>query len=62
MTPSLVGLAEVAEILGVNRQRAHQIAYTKGFPDPVARLAMGPVWLREDVEQWRSVHRARSAG
>ena len=29
----------------------------KGFPDPVATLAMGNVWRAEDVEKWIAEHR-----
>ena len=31
-----VRLVEIAELLGVTKQRAHQIAAEKGFPVPVA--------------------------
>ena len=48
----LMGLTEIAELLGVSRQRAHQLAATYGFPKPMARLAVGPIWKRADIEQW----------
>jgi prophage regulatory protein len=50
--PDLVGAHEIAEILGVSRQRVQQLARTAGFPQPVAVLAMGKVWVRSDVEEW----------
>lgn len=54
----LVGTAEIAAMLGgVTRQRAYQITREKGFPDPVAVLSMGSVWLSEDVEAWIARHR-----
>lgn len=54
----LVGVAEIRDMLGgISRQRANVITNTKGFPDPVARLVMGKVWLRQDVEQWIAQHR-----
>jgi hypothetical protein len=38
----LVGVAEVAELLGVSRQRVHQLIREQaGFPDPVAHLRAG---------------------
>ena len=43
---------EIAELLGVSRQRAQQLYKEGVLPDPVDVLAMGPVWLREDVERW----------
>jgi hypothetical protein len=36
MTSLGVRLVEIAELLGVTKQRAHQIAEEKGFPAPVA--------------------------
>ena len=50
--PALAGLAEVAQILGVRRQRAWQLVQGAGFPEPVARLAATSVWLVADVETW----------
>jgi hypothetical protein len=47
--PKLAGLAEVASLAGVSRQRAGQYAAHPDFPAPVARLAMGPVWRESDV-------------
>jgi predicted DNA-binding transcriptional regulator AlpA len=54
----LVGVTEVREMLGVSRQRVHQLVRDRpDFPEPVAELASGKIWLRRDVEQW-----ARRAG
>ena len=54
--PELVGVAEVAQTLGVSRQRASVLAKSSGFPAPVAVLAAGPVWTRPSlnhfVEDW----------
>ncbi|GIG92371.1 hypothetical protein Pen02_73070 [Plantactinospora endophytica] len=36
----------------ISRQRANVITNSKGFPDPVAKLIMGKVWRRRDVEKW----------
>jgi hypothetical protein len=35
----LVGIAEVADLLVVSRQRADQLSRSKGWPDPVDRVA-----------------------
>ena len=48
----LVGLTEIAEMLGVSRQRVHQLAVTEGFPLPAADLASGRVWERKTIEKW----------
>ena len=58
----LVGLGEIAELLGVSRQRADQLARTADFPAPQAELDSGRIWLRDDFEQWaRSEGRATRA-
>ncbi|GGQ85423.1 hypothetical protein GCM10010166_64700 [Couchioplanes caeruleus subsp. azureus] len=54
--PELVGLSEISTILGVSRQRAAQVARKAGFPYPVAELAMGPVYVRHDVEDYARDH------
>jgi hypothetical protein len=54
--PELVGIAELAELAGVSRQRASILARREGFPDPLATLAAGPVWdlhaVRRFLEGW----------
>jgi predicted DNA-binding transcriptional regulator AlpA len=52
MTHHLMGTTEIAQMLGVSRQRAGQLVRTEGFPLPVVRLAAGPVWESADVDQW----------
>jgi predicted DNA-binding transcriptional regulator AlpA len=47
-----MGITEIAKMLGVTRQRVHQLAKSYGFPEPVARLAQGPIWHATDVEEW----------
>ena len=54
----LMGAAEIAELLGVGRQRVQQLVSRPDFPAPADTLAMGKVWLREDVERW-AADRAR---
>lgn len=53
----LVGVTEIAELLGVSRQRADQLSHSPGFPEPIAELASGRIWLQAQVEKW-----AREAG
>jgi predicted DNA-binding transcriptional regulator AlpA len=48
----LVGTIEIAELLGVSRQRVDQLARRDDFPAPEAALASGRVWKRADVERW----------
>ncbi len=55
--PKLAGLAEVASLAGKSRTRAGQLANHPDFPEPVQRLAMGPVWLEADVKAFLAVER-----
>ena len=51
----LVDVPGIARMLGgVSRQRVHQLAQRPDFPQPVATLAVGKIWLRADVEKWIS--------
>ena len=53
----LMGSHEIAERLGVSRDRAYDITTKKGFPDPYQTLRMGSVWDAAEVEAWIRVHR-----
>ena len=55
--PELMGIAEIAALIGRTRQRAWQITTTPGFPEPVQTLTMGKVWRGEDVRTWAAEHR-----
>jgi hypothetical protein len=50
--PDIVGAAEAAEILGVSRQRVHQLLRENPrFPEPLYRLrGTGPLWVRAGIE------------
>lgn len=50
--PPLAGIREVAELLGVSRQRASELQTRPGFPAPVALLAAGPVWRVGDLSSF----------
>ena len=52
--PTLVGVTEIAELLGVTRQRASTLQTRQGFPPPAAVLKSGPVWMLSDVEGFKS--------
>ena len=62
MSNHLVGLTEIAEMLGLSRQRADQITRTyPDFPEPEVELASGRVWRRSAVEDWNRRHPDRGA-
>jgi predicted DNA-binding transcriptional regulator AlpA len=49
--PQVVGLAEAARLLGVDRDTVLRYARFESFPE-ARRLASGPVWHRSEVERW----------
>jgi hypothetical protein len=65
VTPALAGVAEAAAILGWDKRRVVTYVDRGSFPEPVAHLASGRVWRREDVEafavRWNR-RRARREG
>jgi hypothetical protein len=51
--PSLVSGPEAGQILGVSKQRVHQLAATHpDFPKPLYELAAGKLWHRAAVERF----------
>lgn len=50
--PELVGISEIAELLGVTRQRASALQTNTGFPAPAAVLRSGPVWYAADISRF----------
>src|SRR4051812_41880707 len=52
----LVGFAEIVELLAVPERTAARYVKRTDFPDPIVRLAAGPVWHRADVEDWAKEH------
>lgn len=49
----LVGLAEAAEILGWDRRRVSVYISRGKFPEPIARVAAGPLWTRRQIEEYK---------
>jgi len=58
-TPDLVGVSEAAEILGWDRRRVSTYLSRGAFPAPIASLASGRVWRRDDVEAFARDRRRR---
>ncbi|MEW8957835.1 MAG: hypothetical protein AB2448_01795 [Moorella sp. (in: firmicutes)] len=52
-TDALVGVKEAAEILGWDTRRVATYRSRGSFPEPVAELAMGPVWYRSQIEEYK---------
>lgn len=63
--PELMSAAEIADELGVRRQRVHQLRHLAAFPAPLAELRGGAVWdaaaVRKFADNWtRKPGRPRS--
>ncbi|MEU4689729.1 AlpA family phage regulatory protein [Actinoplanes sp. NPDC023714] len=55
-----MGAHEVrARLGGLTRQRVYQLTNHASFPEPIAWLAQGKVWLTEDVEEWIASYRRK---
>jgi predicted DNA-binding transcriptional regulator AlpA len=51
--PELISAPEVAELLGVTRQRVHQLAADNQlFPEPFMRLGSGPLWIADAIQRF----------
>jgi hypothetical protein len=50
--PELVGITEIAALLGTSRQRASELARSPKFPAPLADLAAGPVWPKPAIARF----------
>ena len=57
--PDLVGVAEAAAILGWDKRRVATYIKRGSFPAPVAELAGGRVWRRDQIESFRNAFRLR---
>jgi predicted DNA-binding transcriptional regulator AlpA len=60
MTHHLLGVAEIAAMLGLSRQRVNQLIQQDDFPAPEAELSAGRIWSREVVEAWVASHPQRA--
>jgi predicted DNA-binding transcriptional regulator AlpA len=52
MAPRTVRIVEIADLLGVTKQRVHQIADEEGFPPPVGEDGRRRLWNRREVQAW----------
>lgn len=51
--PELVGVKEAAAILNWDPRRVATYRSRGKFPEPIAVLAMGPVWYRQQIEDYK---------
>jgi predicted DNA-binding transcriptional regulator AlpA len=58
----VVGIHEIAEMLGVSRQRVDKLSRSdQTFPQPIAQVHAGRIWLKADIEDWVK-HTGRTFG
>ena len=57
---ALVGIKEVADMLGVSRTRADQLSRRPSFPEPRVRHARVRLWEEKDVQDWMKANRRSS--
>ncbi len=50
--PALIGITELAGLLGVSNQLVTVLVRAKGFPPPVAELNAGPVWVLDSINRF----------
>ena len=54
--PELVAASDIAELLGITRQRVWQLAKAHPqFPAPTVRVSSGPLWTRDAIDWFASV-------
>ncbi|HET7579778.1 MAG TPA: hypothetical protein VFK33_10890 [Bacillales bacterium] len=49
----LIGQKEFAEILGWDRRRISTYYHRGQLPEPVKKLASGPIWTRQQAEEFK---------
>lgn len=49
--PDVLGVSEIADMLGLTRQRVLQLCAEPDFPEPTI-LKGGKIWDRADVLEW----------
>jgi len=48
----VMAAAEIADYLGVSRQRVAVLVERADFPEPLAHLSVGRIWRTADIRQW----------
>jgi len=51
----LVGVKEASEILNWNRKKVSVYHPRGNFPTPITILSSGPIWFREQIEQYKKI-------
>ncbi len=54
---ALVGINDIAEMLGVSRTRADRLSRRPSFPEPKVRHARVRLWEDTEVQEWIKANR-----
>lgn len=54
----IVGLSEVAEIVGTSKAHIAMMRTRGQLPAPDATLACGPIWQRSTIDKWQHARQA----
>lgn len=55
-----VGATEVAKMLGLSRQRVHDLRLRADWPASVGKVGQSLVWDAADIEAWLLAHPSRA--
>ncbi|WP_239341496.1 AlpA family transcriptional regulator [Frankia sp. CiP3] len=55
---TLVGIHELAEMMGVSRTRADQLSRRESFPEPAVHHARVRLWDEAEVREWIRTYRS----
>lgn len=58
----LVGVHEAAAMLGISKSALAERRRSESFPEPLAELRCGPIWLRSEVEAYKGTFRPDPGG
>jgi predicted DNA-binding transcriptional regulator AlpA len=54
----LLRQVDIANLLGVSKQRAHQLARHVTFPPPIRQQGQHSLWRKSDIAKWSKQHPA----
>jgi predicted DNA-binding transcriptional regulator AlpA len=57
----LLRLVDIAELLGVTKQRADQLRQHSDFPLPIGTWSRGDLWAAADVRRWARSYKGGAA-
>lgn len=55
--PDLVGHKEVCDMLGWSKQQITVYISRGKFPEPIQRLASGPIWTKKQIEDFAELRK-----